>query len=530
MRVPDPRSKRRRIPASTRLWLNRRSFVKLALALAGGALFNQVCSHISGPNLVRSLLDEPDPADLPADLQSAPNVNGRYDVVVVGGGISGLTTAYLLRYKNVLLLEKEPTAGGRIISGQWEGFHYPKGAEYIGPPEYEMAALFQALGIQAVPVPPPTDAVAYGGQIYWGANLLDFLSAAGEADYWDLEARLIALNDGGIEEAVFDYPHRLPNYASLDAQSVYEWLQARNYDPLVQLFVDVENRGLFGANNQDLSFLFDVPEMAYDLPDPDESHLSEVYTFPLGMTEVVDALLARLPGRVQTGAEVTQVTVNADDSVSVTYQQNAATTTVQADCVVLTTPAPITDSIVSNGFSTAVRQALGQVHYGVYVTLNLFTSTRLWKDAWMMACLDRFFVTLYDGVRMQVPLSYTGKSILGVYVAPLSASDTSLLYMSDGDLLESVLSDLEGYYPAIRSQVLGYDVQRFQYAFPVFGKNYHQTLLALLQDSTTQGPLFLAGDYMVYAILDGAILSAFRAHEQVAEYLGYFAYLPIASR
>ena len=30
-----------------------------------------------------------------------------YDAVIIGGGLSGLTTAYLLRNKNILLLEKE---------------------------------------------------------------------------------------------------------------------------------------------------------------------------------------------------------------------------------------------------------------------------------------------------------------------------------------------------------------------------------------------------------------------------------------
>jgi L-2-hydroxyglutarate oxidase LhgO len=30
-----------------------------------------------------------------------------YDAIIVGGGISGITTAYMLRDKNILLLEKE---------------------------------------------------------------------------------------------------------------------------------------------------------------------------------------------------------------------------------------------------------------------------------------------------------------------------------------------------------------------------------------------------------------------------------------
>ena len=39
-----------------------------------------------------------------------------YDTVIIGGGIAGLSAAYMLRDKKLLLLEQEGRLGGRIWS------------------------------------------------------------------------------------------------------------------------------------------------------------------------------------------------------------------------------------------------------------------------------------------------------------------------------------------------------------------------------------------------------------------------------
>ncbi len=94
-----------------------------------------------------------------------------------------------------------------------------------------------------------------------------------------------------------------------------------------------------------------------------------------------------------------------------------------------------------------------------------------------------------------------------------------MLHRSDEEILENTLQDLEKYAPGIRDKVLGYDIQRFRYAFPVFHPEYGEILKILYDDPTTTGPLFLAGDYMVHATFDGAVVSALHAHERISDYL-----------
>ena len=55
----------------------------------------------------------------------------QWDVVIVGGGISGPTAAYGLNDYNVLLLEKEDRLGGRIKTIEHHGAHLDVGALLI---------------------------------------------------------------------------------------------------------------------------------------------------------------------------------------------------------------------------------------------------------------------------------------------------------------------------------------------------------------------------------------------------------------
>jgi oxygen-dependent protoporphyrinogen oxidase len=74
------------------------------------------------------------------------------DVVIVGGGIAGLSAAWRLRHRDVLLLEGGDRLGGRMRSDRCGDYWLNYGAHLFPPPGSLVDAMARACGLETVPV------------------------------------------------------------------------------------------------------------------------------------------------------------------------------------------------------------------------------------------------------------------------------------------------------------------------------------------------------------------------------------------
>jgi len=53
------------------------------------------------------------------------------EVVILGAGLAGMTAAYHLRDRDVVVIESRDRVGGRTLSGEHDGYWYNSGAQFV---------------------------------------------------------------------------------------------------------------------------------------------------------------------------------------------------------------------------------------------------------------------------------------------------------------------------------------------------------------------------------------------------------------
>jgi hypothetical protein len=127
--------------------------------------------EFTGDNWLRphDLLLDPDKSSAKLPGGRLPDAGEKASVVVIGSGIAGLSTAYLLRDLKPIVLEQAPRFGGNAKGERWRQSSYAIGAAYFIQPKEgdKFHRLYREIGIlgsvRKLEVPDP---VEFQGKIY----------------------------------------------------------------------------------------------------------------------------------------------------------------------------------------------------------------------------------------------------------------------------------------------------------------------------------------------------------------------------
>lgn len=465
--------------------------------------------------------------DAAAAVAAGPRTQAQ--VVIVGAGLTGLTTAYELRKAgvDVLLLEAAPRAGGRIQTVTFaDGVHVEAHMEEY----WERSPAYALLRELKVPL---LDDVAHstvriGGKIYpyQGEGDRDtylrgiFSESEREAflrwnaKVWGLYERLAAAHHGG-------HAHTDPELLELQKLSFAEFVRRDGLPEKVSEWIRVTLEPEMAIEWDVVSALDGIDEMRLFLDSP-EAFGEKNYHVKGGNSGFIRALVAKVGSeRVVSQAQVTAIEQGADGVLVRYLHQGARYREVRARAVVVTVPLYQLRRIqFLPALSADKQKAIETTRFGAYVKVHIrigAEAARLWEPAGetlLTLLSDSPAGSIYDATDFQ-PHGAAADRYLTLLVHARFARE--MLGMSADGMREHAIRSLDALFPGAAAHVRL--VELFVYPTAVaywpleLGRSRFDGLAAELR--RPDGAVWIGGDTTENSHSEGSVQAALRMSREI---------------
>lgn len=463
----------------------------------------------------------------------------KIDVVIVGGGITGLTAAYQLHQAQpdltIALLEANGRLGGKVGTEYPHDFVLEWGADSMLSRKPRGLALCKQLGLADQLVGrderhAKTFVWRYGRLHPLPTGLTGMIPTNLEA----LENSQLLSDEGRARLA--NEPQLPPRLDEAD-ESVGAFLSRRLGPEAVENLIEPLMAGIYGGQIDQLSIEATFPHLRQlerqhgsllgGLQQAQTAVASEYppfVSFPKGLQTLIDALLAQSAGvSFMLDTAVTDLTA-VDGGYQLAWQnKDGQTGQLAATAVLLATPAYVSSRLLAS-VNTDLAAALGQIPYGSSALVNLA------YEETAVPPLDGYgYIVPKVEQRQALACTWTsrkwagrapaGKLLLRVYIGRYGEEDVT--QYDDGRLLAIAQNEVQ--------QTLGIEAApifsrlfRFPLAMPQYNLGHRQRVAAIKQQASQQPGLFLAGAFFNGVGIPDCIASAETAVADVQEHLKRF--------
>lgn len=308
-----------------------------------------------------------------------PRATEHVEVAVIGGGISGLSAAYLLRRFNPVVFELRDRFGGSAQGEHWDGSPYSLGGAYVITPDpgTNLHTLYHNINLhQQVRVDNDDLTVELNGEV-----LADFMKGAGfpPEDLPGLEAYLQVLNQMA-NVSYPDVPFDQPWMQALDLKTFKNDIEQQMgvpVPPLLASAIQAYCYSSFGAGWEEISAASGWNFLA--------AEVFGRWVFPGGNAYMADRLWEELslldaktppgctPKHIRGGCRAVDVRMAPSGRVHVTYRdRNGRGRALEAERVVMACSKHIAKHMLHNiEHLDPAKLAAMDIEYRAYVVVNV---------------------------------------------------------------------------------------------------------------------------------------------------------------
>lgn len=307
-------------------------------------------------------------------VEAAERTEPMVDLVVVGGGVSGLAAAWLLRDRQPVVLEQAARFGGNSRGETWEGIDYALGAAYFAqaPPSSSLyRSFYKPLGLPRLWRVSKEEAFLFAGAVrsgFWEG----VTDPAAKAEFRRTKAYFLdVLNHG--------YPDMPPGDDQVLSDAELTKLDARSFREEVE-------RGIGGPMHPHIRAALEYycwSSLGGSMDELSAAAALNFYTaefaplnvLPGGNARVAERLLAGLRSttpadRLRTNQLVTRVEVVADHVVVHARGADGAPYALPARAVVMAIPKFVAAHLLP-GLPPDQLAAMRRLQYRAYLTANV---------------------------------------------------------------------------------------------------------------------------------------------------------------
>jgi len=383
-----------------------------------------------------------------------PDATKKADVVIVGGGVAGLSAAYFLKGKDWLLIEKEEHFGGNAYQEEYQGQIYGTGSAYgYRGDAGDLLAKEIGLEMPLVNMPDPIiDNGRYAPDI-WRSGINDLPYSK------DVIASFKKYRDDIMK---IDFKN---NAEQLDSEPFTKYLAP--YAPEITKLWDAYGPSNWGAFSEDTSALIGIADTQFLIQGVDDQRV--ILPGGLGCLthRLVEVLKPHYGERMLSGVTVVAVVPDKDE-LRVTYVEGDKVTTVAAKAVLMCTPKNITSRVVT-GLPNEQKQAMRRMRYAPYPMINIIFDKPIYRKGYDNWCPGKTFTDfIVADFTIRNNPGYKPKYNILTFYTPLRESERGTLLSEDDckTLAGKVLKDFQGLLPEFNVDPV--EVRLYRRGHPMF--------------------------------------------------------------